>query len=193
VPRSIDSRFTLGGPAVIVVVIVAWISAAFGGGCQSTTTTTMTPQANPSSPYVRKGPAAVAAATAQPTSPKNKESGPVISNTDPCASRLHDICEPLLLYYLKNNRLPGRLEELRDLPGFEQIELTCPVSKQAYLYNPIGITSAESRARIICYDPTPAHAGCRWAISIIEPEDNGPLITKVIGLPESHFSFMGGR
>jgi hypothetical protein len=186
VPRSIDSRFTF---ARLVVILVALISAAFGGGCQSTTTTM--PQSNSSSPYVRKAPAV---APAQPTVAKNKESGPVISNTDPCASRLHDICEPLLLYYLKNGKLPGRLEELRDLPGFEQIELTCPVSKQAYLYNPIGITTAESRARIICYDPTPAHAGCRWAISIIEPEENnGPLITKVIGLPESHFSFMGGR
>jgi hypothetical protein len=187
VTRSIVSGFTFAG----LVVIVAIISAAVGGGCQSTTTTT--PQSNSSSPYLRKAPAAAAAA--QPTgATNNKESGPAISNTDPCASRLHDICEPLLLYYLKNHQLPGRLEDLRDLPGFEQIELTCPVSKQAYLYNPVGITTAESRARIICYDPTPAHAGCRWAISIIEPEaDNGPLITKVIGLPESHFTFMGGR
>lgn len=179
-PRSIDLRITFRG------LLVALISAV--AGCQ-TTTTTKTGQPGP---YVRSAPAAAAPAAAPGSGARNKEGVNAISNTDPCASRLHDICEPLLLYYLKNNRLPARLEELRDLPGFEQIELTCPVSRQNYLYNPVGITTAESRARIICYDPTPAHAGCRWAISIIEPQDsNGPLVTKVIGLPESHFTFMG--
>jgi hypothetical protein len=116
-----------------------------------------------------------------------------ITNTDPCASRLHDICEPLLLYYIKHDKLPGRLEELRDIPGFESLELICPVSKKSYLYNPIGITTSESRARIICYDAAPSHSGMRWAISIIEPQDNGPLVTKVIALPESHFTFMAPR
>jgi hypothetical protein len=179
VPRSIDSRIT---PFGLVIVVVTMIFAV--AGCVSSTQPAQ-------SQYIRKAPAA-AAADPSGTSAKNNQGVNALSNTDPCASRLHDICEPLLLYYLKNHQLPARLEELRELPGFETIELTCPVSRQAYLYNPIGITTAENRARIICYDPTPAHAGCRWAISIIEPEaDNGPLVTKVIGLPESHFTFMG--
>jgi hypothetical protein len=184
VPRSIRSTCTL---VSVVGLLVALMSAI--AGCQSTT------QPAQPSPYIRKAPAAAAAGGAGAGGAKsaNQAAAPAISNTDPCASRLHDICEPLLLYYLKNHQLPRRLEELRDLPGFEQIELTCPVSNKPYLYNPIGITTAENRTRLICYDPAPSHFGLRWAISIIEPEENGPLVTKVIGLPESHFSFMGGR
>ena len=41
---------------------------------------------------------------------------------------------------------------------------------------------------IVLYDATPAHAGHRWCISIIEPSDpNGPLITKVIAVKEDAF------
>jgi hypothetical protein len=111
-----------------------------------------------------------------------------ITNTDACATRLHDLCEPLLFYYLRNHKLPGRLEELQGQPGFEgPIDLTCPVSHLPYVYNPVGILTSESRARIIAYDAAPSHSGMRWAISIIEPEDNGPLIARIVALPESHF------
>ena len=115
-----------------------------------------------------------------------------ISNTDPCAMRLHDICEPLLLYYVMNHRLPDRLEDLRQLPDSANLELTCPVSHKKYLYNPVGLLDTESKSRVILYDAAPSHSGMRWAVSIIEPEqENGPLVTKVIALPESHFTFMG--
>ncbi|MDB5321850.1 MAG: hypothetical protein JWN40_3481 [Phycisphaerales bacterium] len=165
-PRSIRS-------SIILFAIAAMCGAC---GCQSK-------QPAQPAPYIHKSTAAA---------PTAKDPVATITNTDPCAGQLHDISEPLLLYYLKNHRLPGRLEELRAIPGFESIDLTCPVSKRPYLYNPIGLTTAENRARIICYDPAPSHSGMRWAISIIEPEDdNGPLVTKVIALPESHFTFMG--
>ena len=169
-------------PLVCFVVVVLMSALA---GCQSTTKQTQ-PE-----PYIRKAP--TAAADAQRNgAPKNKQDINAISNTDPCAMRLHDICGALLLYYQQNHTLPKRLDDLANSPLLEgQDALVCPVSKQPYLYNPVGITTAETRARIICYDPTPAHAGYRWAISIIEPEENGPLVTKVIGLPESHFTFMG--
>jgi hypothetical protein len=111
-----------------------------------------------------------------------------ITNTDACATRLHDLCEPLLFYYLKNHKLPGRLDELKGEPGFDgPVDLTCPVSHLPYVYNPVGILTAVSRSRIIAYDAAPSHSGMRWAISIIEPEDNGPLIARVVALPESHF------
>jgi len=115
-----------------------------------------------------------------------------ISNTDPCAMRLHDICEPLLLYYVMNHKLPDRLEDLRQMPDSANLELTCPVSHKKYLYNPVGLLDTESKSRVILYDPAPSHSGMRWAVSIIEPQqENGPLVTKVIALPESHFTFMG--
>jgi hypothetical protein len=166
------------------VLLLFAVLLALAGGCQPSKQA-----AGQGTPMIRKGatPAAAGAGGAA-----GREPVAAISNTDPCAGQLHDICEPLLFYYLKNHRLPGRLEELRTMPGFESIDLTCPVSKKPYLYNPVGITTAESRARIICYDPAPSHSGMRWAISIIEPEEeNGPLVTKVIALPESHFTFMG--
>src|SRR5438132_638782 len=50
-----------------------------------------------------------------------------VSNTDPCAMRLHDLCAPLLLYYGMNHSLPPRLEDLRQVTGFaEDVVLTCP-------------------------------------------------------------------
>jgi hypothetical protein len=141
----------------------------------------------------KSGPAPAASA-AQRARALEKEPVVAISNTDACAMRLHDICEPLLLYYLMRNQLPGRLEELRQVPGFEKsLDLTCPVSKKAYIYNPVGLMRPGEPERVILYDPAPSHSGMRWAVSIIEPEDGKALVTKVIALPESHFTFMGDR
>jgi hypothetical protein len=114
-----------------------------------------------------------------------------ISNTDPCATRLHDLCGPLLMYYRMHQALPQRLAELKEMPAFgAEVELTCPVSKQPYVYNAFGLPSQDKSERVIIYDATPAHSGFRWAVSIIEPQAaNAPLITKVIALPESQFQF----
>lgn len=109
-----------------------------------------------------------------------------ITNTDPCATRLHDLCGPLLLYYSVQGRLPERLTELVDVPGPERVrELVCPVSGRPYIYDPSGIPGLEPGARVIIYDPLPSHSGIRWGISIKLPDGDGALIAKVIGLPES--------
>lgn len=111
------------------------------------------------------------------------------ANLDPCAVRLHDVAGALLLYYFTNRRLPETLDEINTFPGAEeQIPLTCPASGQPYVYSPDGILLAEQRARVIIYDPTPAHyGGHRWAIRMEEPGDNQPMVTRVIALPESFF------
>jgi hypothetical protein len=103
--------------------------------------------------------------------------------------RLHDLCAPLLLYYATHQALPERLDDLRQVPGFEsQVELICPVSNRPYIYNSFGLPHPDRAERVVIYDPTPAHSGFRWAISIIEPQQpNAPLITKVIAIPESQF------
>ena len=122
-----------------------------------------------------------------------------IKNDDDCANRLHDIVEPLYIYYVKNHRLPNHLEELRELRGFENLELTCPVSKLPYVYNPIGIITLDNQPRMICYDAVPSHYSLphiemRWAISITEPsEPNGPLVAKVVAVPESNFTLKPRR
>ena len=61
-------------------------------------------------------------------------------NTDPCATRLHEICGPLLMYFAQNHQLPKDLKELSTVPGFSDVnDFTCPVSHQPYIYTPTGI------------------------------------------------------
>src|SRR5438477_9391348 len=69
-----------------------------------------------------------------------------LDNLDPCASRLHDICEPLLLFHATYHRLPNSLDELRALGGFENMIYTCPVSGLTYIYNPAGISAPPGNA-----------------------------------------------
>ncbi|MEP0842766.1 MAG: hypothetical protein HRF43_08645 [Phycisphaerae bacterium] len=130
--------------------------------------------------------------SSRPPAPRSTEGAP-ITNTDPCATRLHDICGPLLLYYARRHQLPARLEELSGVPGFEEIkDFTCPVSGRPYVYDPAGTISSAPPSRVILYDPAPSHSGLRWAVSIIEPEGDGPLVTKVIALQESYFTRRAG-
>jgi hypothetical protein len=114
-----------------------------------------------------------------------------LSNTDPCATRLHDISGVLLFYYATNHKLPATLDELKAVQGFEEVQYTCPVSGEPYVYAPAGVpTPNQPGAKIVLYDPTPAHEGMRWAISITE---SGVLITKVIAVPEAYFTARGGE
>jgi hypothetical protein len=109
-----------------------------------------------------------------------------ITNTDPCANRLHDFCGPLLLYFNVERRLPQRIEELGQVTGFENLrDFTCPVSHQPYIYSPTGIPGLEPGSRVVLYDPIPSHSGVRWGIAVQVPGEDQPLIAKVIALPES--------
>lgn len=107
--------------------------------------------------------------------------------------RLHDICQPLLIYFQRTGELPARLDQLRAVPGFEQLELACPVSRQPYIYNPVGVMTAGQRARVIMYDPAPSHSAggalVRWAVTVVEPPPGQAPLTDVVPLPESYFSF----
>ena len=42
--------------------------------------------------------------------------GNSLSNTDPCAMRMHDISGALLFYYAMHHELPKSIDELRHLP-----------------------------------------------------------------------------
>ena len=48
----------------------------------------------------------------QPATPKKTGDDAPIGHSDPCATRLHELCGPLLLYYATNRSLPAKLEEL---------------------------------------------------------------------------------
>ena len=111
-----------------------------------------------------------------------------ISNTDECAMQMHDICGGFLLFYASQNRLPAQLGELYSMQVVpKEVRFVCPVSQQPYIYKPDGIFLPDQNARVILYDPTAAHSGFRWAISIHEPQPGQPLIAKVIALPDQFF------
>src|SRR5688572_19336849 len=160
--EPISRRYLLRSGALLAAAVV---------GCQS----------NPRQPDAQSKSARNANnATAQtPVAP--------ISNTDACATRLHEVCGPLLLYYATRHQLPERPEELAQMPGFESVgELLCPVSRRPYLYNPIGVMTKGEPARIIMYDPAPSHSRMRRAIAVIEPQRQiDPLTTQLTALPQS--------
>ena len=125
-------------------------------------------------------------AQADPTTTPARSSS---ANTDPCAMRLHDVCGPLLLYYASNRALPAKLEQLSAVPGFDHVkDFTCPASGKPYVYNPPGIPAPDRAMRLIIYDAVPAHGGTRWAIAIPINPGEGPLVAKVVAVPESRFS-----
>lgn len=114
-----------------------------------------------------------------------------ISNTDPCAMRLHDLSGLLLMYQMEHGQLPAALSDLAGFPGFDQLGgLVCPVSGKPYVYNPNGIMLPEQNKHVIVYDPEPSHAGMRLAITIDDPRDDQPMLTRVLVLPETFFTFV---
>jgi hypothetical protein len=140
------------------------------------------------------GPPARTATAPRRTSATRPGDAAQITNTDPCATRLHELCGPLLLYYSLQRRLPEKIEELGQVPGFEGVrEFTCPVSGRPYIYNSAGIAGLEPASRVVIYDPLPSHSGIRWAVAVQIPGEDQPLITKVIGLPEAKFARQAGH
>ncbi len=124
-------------------------------------------------------------ATTRPAPPTSTEK---LTISAPCPTRLHDICGPLLIYLESNYRLPERIEELQQMPGFEAIgDFACPTSKQPYVYNRTGVIGANVAQRAVLYDARPSHAGYRWAIVVREATPNAPFIVDVVAWPESRF------
>lgn len=111
-----------------------------------------------------------------------------ISNTDPCAGKMHDISGAFLMYLLRYNDLPETLSQL--MPYAQPMgvtDFTCPVSGLPYVYQRDGILFPEQNARVILYDPKPSHSNYRWAIILGAPTPDQPPRTKVIALPERFF------
>jgi len=155
-----ESRHLLG------ICLLAWVLSA---GC-----------AAPAAPQA-SAPAPAAAATGEPAK---------LSNTDPCAMRMHDLCGGLLLYFAQHQDLPSKLEDLATIPGLDApggAAFVCPESAKPYVYSIDGMMEPERRSRIILYDPEPSHLNMRWAIRIQEPQAGEALVARVVALPESRF------
>ena len=123
------------------------------------------------------------------THPADQPAGP-LSMTDPCPTRLHDLCGPLLLYYATHKQLPRTLDELRTVPGFEHVvQTSCPVSGKPYLYSPDGVREI-ANAVVIVADPVASHSGKRWTICVPDTTSDA-LVTKIVAIPEPQFSPAG--
>jgi hypothetical protein len=122
-------------------------------------------------------------------SQQSPEPNAPITNTDPCATRLHDLSGRLLLYYTKHRNLPEKLDQLNEFEAFKDdpIPLICPVSQKLYVYRPDGFYLQDQKSMVLVYDPAPSHDRHRWVITVKDPQPFEPLITQVRPLPESLF------
>lgn len=113
-----------------------------------------------------------------------------LTNTDPCAERLHSLCGPLLFYVATNHKMPDRVDELRNLTGPDPLmDFTCPVSHLPYVYAPQGIPRSKNQpGMLVLYDAAPTHSGMRLAVCVEQPPRPGqPLVMKVVAEPETTF------
>ena len=124
----------------------------------------------------------------QAAQPPSRTIAALNSNTDPCATRLHEAAGAMLLYFATHQDLPPTLEQLKKAPGIEGAgDMTCPVSHKPYVYNPAGIPTGEEGVVIVLFDPEPSHSGMRWAVTAAPPKGTAPMVAKVVAVPEARF------
>ena len=115
---------------------------------------------------------------AQPAAPP-PASAPAL---DGCAERLHDLCEPLLLFQMAHHRLPESLEEFTTANGHLG-PVTCPTSGLPYVWLPDGPTPPGHRYEVLLADAKPVHGGRRWAIVAAQQDDGRAPTLRVSLLP----------
>jgi hypothetical protein len=104
-----------------------------------------------------------------------------LTELDPCADRLHDICGELLLHYLAHGELPQQLSELRG----GKLPVTCPVTIEPYDYHRDGLPIPGSDRVVLVSDPRPHSPSARWAIVADPPRPGKPLVARVLKLAET--------
>ena len=112
-----------------------------------------------------------------PQRPASRPAGP---ESDPCAERLHEVAGQLLMFYVEHRQLPDALAQL-NLP---EAQLSCPVCKRPYVYDPQGVLLSNLSVRAVLWDPQPCHSGVRWAVVMDEPKPGKPLSLNVIPIAQ---------
>jgi hypothetical protein len=105
------------------------------------------------------------------------------ASVDDCADRLHELCGPLLLFYMAHHRLPNDLAEFKAANPTGLPELVCPKTHLPYVWRPDGPAVAGQHNEVLLADVTPAHDGKRWAIVNTSVNAAGPLTLRVSLLP----------
>jgi hypothetical protein len=135
------------------------LPALVSAGChRAPTSTTVVEGYDPRSPGGLNEP--------KPSPPSNEKLTPEqLAAADPCAARLHDLTEAMLMYYVVHRALPDKLQDLQSVADVGvQLQFTCPVGGQPYVYVPAGLQSLGREARIILHDADYSHRGCRWCV-----------------------------
>jgi hypothetical protein len=155
------------------------LAAAAIAGCQ---------QQPPPAP-VQQGPRSYDFSQApQPLSPTAQTLTPDdIVATDPTASRLQDIGGYVLLYFRENNYMPASLDDLRTLPGGEDLHFSSATTGQAFGYYAKGLWPPQSGEKcIIVYDSTLTN-GKRWCLFMTLPRAGEALSVEVNSISDSLF------
>ena len=119
---------------------------------------------------------------------KSKLTPEQLSAVDPCAIRLQDITGAMLQFYVVNRHLPEKLEGVRTFSDFgAELQFTCPVSRQPYIYIPNGLQSAGRNKRIMLHDATAAHDGNRWCVLMAPIQSGKAPYLEVVLMPENLF------
>jgi hypothetical protein len=110
-----------------------------------------------------------------------------IVSTDPTASRLQDIGGYVLLYYRENDHMPASLDELRTLPGGEDLRFNSASTGQAFGFVAPGLWPPQTGDKcIIVYDSTLVN-GKRWCLFMTLPRSGEALNVDVECIPDSAF------
>jgi hypothetical protein len=105
-----------------------------------------------------------------------------------CDDRMQDIGGLFLMYWQKNHHLPDKLDELKSLPGGNDVgDFTCPVSNLPYIYNRDGIPTPSGSGRIILYDAAPSHHGMRLGLVVVDLGPGRALVATPKAFTESFF------
>ena len=152
-------------------------AALLSAGCASNPTSQQNARPRPQVTVQTESPGQTLTAT-----PK-----PIHVSADSCEMRLHDLCGPLLLYLTLHDEFPAKLADLKDLGVLEKdVDFNCPVTHEPYIYAQAGLAMPDGKGGILVCDSQP-HAGIRWAIEIVWPENAPKPLALVIPLTEANF------
>jgi len=110
-----------------------------------------------------------------------------IVSTDPTAARLQDVGGYVLLYYRDHEQMPAALDELRNMPGGQDLQFTSASTGKPFVYQQAGMWSPQRGDKcIILYDPDLNH-GARWCLFMTLPKAGAALSVDVTAIPEPIF------
>ena len=87
---------------------------------------------------------------------------------DACGARMQDLSEALLLFYLRNQRLPDTIWIELKKASDPTLIWECPVTHLPYIYDRVGYYDMQKHmhAVVLVRRIRPAHLGMRWAVQI---------------------------